>query len=68
MTAPDYPEVTFFSYNKPLSPLAERTLQFLIERYTDDEGQPLVRFETEDLVTLRIPRVVKHRAFSIESE
>jgi hypothetical protein len=29
-----------------------------MERYSDAEGKPLVKFETESLVTLRIPRVI----------
>ena len=61
-----HPDTTFFSYNKPLTPEAKRTLALLKERYTDDQGQPLVVFETESLVTLRVPRIVKARSFGVE--
>jgi hypothetical protein len=54
----EVPETTFFSFDKPLSPEAQRTLDLLIERYSDAEGKPLVKFETESLVTLRIPRQI----------
>jgi hypothetical protein len=54
----DPPETTFFSFDKPLTPAAARTLDLLMERYSDAEGKPLVKFETESLVTLRIPRVI----------
>jgi hypothetical protein len=54
----DQPETTFFSFDKPLSAEAERTLDLLMERYSDAEGKPLVKFETDSLVTLRIPRVI----------
>lgn len=53
------PETTFFSFDKPLTPQAERTLDLLMERYSDAEGKPLVKFETDSLVTLRIPRIIK---------
>jgi hypothetical protein len=61
------PETTFVSFDKPLKPEAERTLSLLIERYTDEDGQPLVKFETESLVTLRIPRVVKPKFFDVDA-
>lgn len=54
----DQPETTFFSFDKPLTPEAQRTLDLLIERYSDAEGKPLVKFETDSLVTLRIPRQI----------
>ncbi len=56
-------ETTFFSYDKPLTPEAERTLRLLMERYIDSEGQPLVKFETESLVTLRVPHIVKRKTY-----
>lgn len=49
-------ETTFFSFDKPLTPEAKRTLDLLMKRYSDGEGKPLVKFETESLITLRIPR------------
>lgn len=61
------PETTFFSFDKPLKPEAEKTLGLLMDRYTDDKGQPLVKFETESLVTLRIPRVVKPKFFDVDA-
>jgi hypothetical protein len=60
-------ETTFFSFDKPLTPAAKRTLDLLMERYTDEEGQPLVKFETESLVTLRIPRVFKPKFFDVDA-
>lgn len=54
----EVPETTFFSFDKPLTPQAERTLDLLMQRYSDAEGKPLVKFETESLVTLRIPRLI----------
>jgi hypothetical protein len=55
----DSPETTFFSFDKPLTPRAVKTLDLLMERYTDADGKPLVKFETESLVTLRVPRQVR---------
>jgi hypothetical protein len=55
----EQPETTFFSFDKPLTPEATRTLDLLCERYSDAEGKPLVKFETESLVTLRIPRTIR---------
>lgn len=60
-------ETTFFSFDKPLTPKAERTLGLLMDRYTDDKGQPLVKFETEDMVALHIPRVVKPKFFDVDA-
>lgn len=60
-------ETTFFSFDKPLTPAASRTLDSLMMRYTDEDGQPLVKFETESLVTLRIPRVVKPKFFDVDA-
>ena len=60
----EQPTETFFSFDKPLSREAEWTLKLLMERYTDGQGQPLVRFETDSLVTLRVPHTVKRKSFS----
>lgn len=66
------PETTFVSFDKPLTPEATATLRLLRERYTDDEGQPLVLFDSnpadpnEGWVALHVPRIVKPRAFSID--
>lgn len=55
------PETTFLSWNKPLSAEEQLIIDVILGRYTD-AGMPLVTFETESLVTLRIPHIVKRRA------
>lgn len=60
-------ETTFFSFDVPLSPKAERTLDLLMQRYTDQDGQPLVLFRTESLVTLRVPHVIKPKFFDVDA-
>lgn len=65
--AAEQPETTYVSFDRPLTPQAERTLDLLMQRYTDEDGQPLVKFETESLVTLRVPRVVKPKFFDVDA-
>lgn len=65
MTAATQPEQVFFSFDKPLKPEAEKTLRLLKERYVEQDGSPLVVFETDSLVTLRVPfQGVKRKSYS----
>lgn len=64
MTSPD---TVFYSFDKPLTPIAEKTLDAIMKRFTDGEGNPLVKFETESLVTLRIPQTGIKKVFASES-
>lgn len=63
-----YPETTFVSFDVPLKPASERTIAYLIERYRNRDGSPLVVWRDESCVVLHIPRTMRLHVESLNSE
>lgn len=54
---------------KPLSPEQASTVELLIERYHGHDGEPFMRFEDEDYVTLVIPKAgLTRKSYGVVNE
>lgn len=60
------PETTVLPFSKPLTEENQRIIGLLLEMYEGME-QPLITFETQDSICLRVPKTIRRISWDCES-